>query len=117
MKEIIYDALIGLLKKWRVIAVSVFIGFIVLGVGMVIGGLWLFNDLLTWMYLHPPINDPSWVFCYPLYHSCVNYLHWSQISDSAIELILAGAGIGGIGTFCTAFFLGILKWSNGVPKH
>ena len=72
---------------------------IVVGMALIFGGLWLNWDLVTSVHDQTPLNNPSWLFCLPLYVACYDISHWSAPFDIAMGLMIFGAFLELLGSF------------------
>jgi hypothetical protein len=62
----------------------------VLGVLLVVAGLWLWFDLASTLSMRP-LRTHGWQFCLPFFVVCFDSGHWTLAADIAIALNLAGA--------------------------
>lgn len=62
----------------------------VLGLLLILAGLWLLWDLASTLSVRP-LRTRGWEFCLPFFVICFNSGHWTLAADIAIALNLAGA--------------------------
>jgi len=94
---------------WQRHGVAMFFAtlFLIGGVVMTLGGMWLGWDWIVYTSFHPVISTPDWIFCYPGYIACVGPLQWTQPFDIAAGLIVAGAlFLTPLGTLLVGYYSG-----------